>query len=207
MTERATGTGREGRTPSGLPDRPVPQEGPDLGDLLRRSGTGDEAAFAQVYDLTSAKVYGLAVRVLRSPELAAEVVQEVYLMAWQQSARFDPERGTVLAWLCTMAHRRAVDRVRQVQRERDREQQYESGRAEIPADETWQGVEHAMETQEVRAGLGALTPIQREAVSLAYYEGCSHREVAERLEVPLGTAKARIRDGLSSLRTALGVQR
>ncbi|WP_309126532.1 ECF RNA polymerase sigma factor SigK [Kocuria sp.] len=207
MTERGTGTGREGRTPSGLPDRAVPQEGPDLGDLLRRSGAGDEAAFAQVYDLTSAKVYGLAVRVLRSPELAAEVVQEVYLMAWQQSARFDPERGTVLAWLCTMAHRRAVDRVRQVQRERDREQQYESGRAEIPADETWQGVEHAMETQEVRAGLGALTPIQREAVSLAYYEGCSHREVAERLEVPLGTAKARIRDGLSSLRTALGVQR
>jgi RNA polymerase sigma-70 factor (ECF subfamily) len=199
MTEPGTGTGREGR--AALEDEP------DLGALLRRSGTGDEAAFAQVYDLTAARVYGLAVRVTRSPEIAAEVVQEVYLMAWQQSARFDPERGTVLAWLCTLAHRRSVDRVRQVQREREREQQYESGRAEIPADETWQGVEQAMETQEVRAGLDALTPIQREAVSLAYYEGCSHREVAQRLDVPLGTAKTRIRDGLSSLRTALGVGR
>lgn len=178
--------------------------GPDLAALLRRSGTGDETAFAQLYDLTSARVYGLAVRVTRSPDLAAEVVQEVYLMAWQQSARFDPQRGTVLAWLCTLAHRRSVDRVRQVRRERDREQQYESRRAEAPADRTWQGVEQAMETQEVRAGLDALTPIQREAVSLAYYEGCSHREVAERLGVPLGTAKARIRDGLNRLRTALG---
>ncbi|GGG58398.1 RNA polymerase sigma factor SigK [Kocuria dechangensis] len=199
MTEPGTGTGREGRA--------AVDEQPDLGALLRRSGAGDEAAFAQVYDLTAAKVYGLAVRVTRSPEIAAEVVQEVYLMAWQQSARFDPERGTVLAWLCTLAHRRSVDRVRQVQRERDREQQYGSVRAEIPADETWQGVERVMETQEVRAGLDALTPIQREAVSLAYYEGCSHREVAQRLDVPLGTAKARIRDGLSSLRTALGVGR
>jgi RNA polymerase sigma-70 factor (ECF subfamily) len=199
MTEPGTGTGRDGRA--------AVDDEPDLGSLLRRSGAGDEAAFAQVYDLTAAKVYGLAVRVTRSPEIAAEVVQEVYLMAWQQSARFDPERGTVLAWLCTLAHRRSVDRVRQVQREREREQQYESGRAEIPADETWQGVEQAMETQEVRAGLDALTPIQREAVSLAYYEGCSHREVAQRLDVPLGTAKTRIRDGLSSLRTALGVGR
>jgi RNA polymerase sigma-70 factor (ECF subfamily) len=199
MTEPGTDTGRDGRA--------AVDDEPDLGSLLRRSGAGDEAAFAQVYDLTAAKVYGLAVRVTRSPEIAAEVVQEVYLMAWQQSARFDPERGTVLAWLCTLAHRRSVDRVRQVQRERDREQQYGSGRAEIPADETWQGVERVMETQEVRAGLDALTPIQREAVSLAYYEGCSHREVAQRLDVPLGTAKARIRDGLSSLRTALGVGR
>jgi len=207
MTERGTGIGPEEHAPPGAPSRAAVTEGPDLAELLRRSGKGDEAAFAQVYDLTSAKVYGLAVRVARSPELAAEVVQEVYLMAWQQCARFDPQRGTVLAWLCTLAHRRAVDRVRQVQRERDREQQYEIGRAGIPADETWQGVEQAMETQEVRAGLEALTPIQREAVSLAYYEGCSHREVAERLEVPLGTAKARIRDGLSSLRTALGVRR
>lgn len=189
--------------PSGAPGRAAPDGGPDLGLLLRRSGSGDQAAFAQLYDRTAATVYGLAVRVTRSPEIAAEVVQEVYLMAWQQSARFDPERGTVPAWLCTMAHRRSVDRVRQVQRERDREQQYESRRAGIPADETWQKVERAVETQEVRAGLETLTPIQREAVSLVYYEGCSHREVAERLAVPLGTAKARIRDGLRSLRTAL----
>ncbi|MCD1144630.1 ECF RNA polymerase sigma factor SigK [Kocuria sp. LUK] len=215
MTERDSGDGpvpaagavADTAEESARPGAPGGAEAAELARLLRRSGTGDEAAFAALYDRTARTVYGLAVRVTRAPELAAEVVQEVYLMAWQQAARFDPERGTVLAWLCTLAHRRSVDRIRQVQRERDREHHYESRQGRVPADETWQGVEEAMETQEVRAGLAALTPVQREAVSLAYYEGCTHREVAARLEVPLGTAKARIRDGLTSLRTALGVGR
>lgn len=174
--------------------------------MLRRSGAGDEAAFAALYDATSPKVYGMTVRVVRSPEIAAEVLQEAYLMAWQQASRFDPARGSVLGWLCTLAHRRAVDRIRQVARERDREQTYENRRAETPVDETWQEVEQAMDTREVRAGLGALTPLQREAVTLAYYGGCTYQEVAQRLEIPLGTAKARIRDGLIRLRTALGVR-
>jgi RNA polymerase sigma-70 factor, ECF subfamily len=195
-------------------DQPAPagpavsreEAGVDLAELLRRSGNGDEAAFAALYDATSAKVYGVTVRVSRSPEIAAEVIQEVYLMAWQQASRFDPARGTVLGWLCTLAHRRAVDRIRQVARERDREQTYENRRAETPADETWQEVEQALDTREVRAGLEALTPLQREAVSLAYYQGCTYQEVAQRLEIPLGTAKARIRDGLNRLRTALGAR-
>jgi RNA polymerase sigma-70 factor (ECF subfamily) len=178
-----------------------------MAGLLRRSAAGDEAAFAELYDATSSPVYGLVVRLTRSPELAAEVVQEVYLMAWQQSGRFDPERGTVLAWLCTLAHRRAVDRIRQTQRERVRDEQYEARQGQPPADETWSEVEHALETEEVRAGLGGLSSLQREAVCLVYYRGYSHREVAEHLAVPLGTAKARIRDGLNNLRTALGVRR
>lgn len=176
-------------------------------ELLRRSGEGDEQAFAELYDETSRTVYGLVARVTRAPELAAEVVQEVYLMAWQQSARFDPGRGTVLAWLCTMAHRRAVDRIRQSQRERDRDQKYETLRVDTAGDATWHEVERSLESEEVRSGLGLLSPLQREAVSLVYYSGFSHRRVAEHLGVPLGTAKARIRDGLSSLRSALGVQR
>ncbi|MDM7990671.1 sigma-70 family RNA polymerase sigma factor [Arthrobacter sp. zg-Y877] len=180
--------------------------GSGLAALLRRCGEGDEASFAALYDATSSKVYGLAVRVTRSPEIAAEVVQEVYLMAWQQSARFDASRGTVLGWLCTLAHRRAVDRVRQVARERDREQTYEDQRAETPTDQTWQEVEQSMNTHEVRNGLGSLTPLQREAVAMAYYQGYTHQEVAVRLDVPLGTAKARIRDGLKNLRSALGGQ-
>lgn len=145
-------------------------------------------------------------RVTRSPEIAAEVLQEVYLMAWQQAARFDPARGTVTAWLYTLAHRRAVDRVRQVAQERGREQTYESRLPGAPTDETWQEVEQAMDTQEVRAGLAVLTPLQREAVVLAYYKGCTYQEVARRLEIPLGTAKARIRDGLKKLGAALGAQ-
>ncbi|KAD3515061.1 sigma-70 family RNA polymerase sigma factor [Arthrobacter yangruifuii] len=175
-----------------------------LAELVRRSGNGDEAGFAALYDATAAKVYGVALRVVRSPEIAAEVVQEVYLMAWQQSARFDTTRGSVLGWLCTLAHRRAVDRVRQVARERDREQNYEDQRSGTPVDQTWQEVEQGMKTNEVRTGLGALTPLQREAVAMAYYQGFTYQEVAARLEIPLGTAKARIRDGLNRLRSALG---
>ena len=127
-------------------------------------------------------------------------------MAWQQSARFDPARGTVLGWLCTLAHRRAVDRIRQIARERDREQTFENRRMGTPADETWQEVEQTLDTEEVQAGLEALTPLQRQAVSLAYYQGCTYQEVARRLGIPVGTAKARIRDGLHRLRTALGVR-
>lgn len=183
-----------------------PEAHDGLQDLVRRSGQGDQAAFAALYDATSATVYGLAMRVTRSPELAAEVVQETYLMAWQQSDRFDAARGSVPAWLCTVAHRRAVDRIRQAAREREREQTYEQRRAETPADQTWQEVEQTMDTHEVRAGLGQLTPLQREAVALAYYQGFTHQEVARRLDVPLGTAKARIRDGLTRLRSALGGQ-
>ena len=208
------------RPSPGSPDRPATHRhafaggygepggdsGIDLTDLLRRSAHGDENAFAALYDATASKVYGLAVRVTRSSEIAAEVVQEVYLMAWQQSARFDPARGAVTTWLYTLAHRRAVDRVRQVVQERGREETYENRRPGAPADETWQEVEQAMDTRDVRAGLTALTPLQREAVLLAYYGGCTYQEVAQRLDIPLGTAKARIRDGLRKLGAALGAR-
>ncbi|WP_238148028.1 sigma-70 family RNA polymerase sigma factor [Rothia halotolerans] len=197
------------------PDAPDGGDGPSEGsaavgeashaELVRRSATSDEGAFAQLYDATASLVYGVVLRMLRSRDLAAEVVQEVYLMAWQQSARFDPERGSVRAWLCTMAHRRAVDRVRSSQRERDREERYEADRAEPgPGDSTWGQVERTLDEGEVRAGLEHLSRIQREAVCLVYFRGYSHREVAERLDIPLGTAKSRIRDGLVGLRAALG---
>ncbi|UWX97784.1 ECF RNA polymerase sigma factor SigK [Arthrobacter zhaoxinii] len=193
--------------PAAVPAAAPDDRGSELAELVRRCGEGDEAGFAALYDATSSRVYGLAVRVTRSPEIAAEVVQEVYLMAWQQSARFDPARGTVLGWLGTLAHRRAVDRVRQVSRERDREQTYEDQRTTgTPVDQTWQEVEQGMKTHEVRNGLSSLTPLQREAVALAYYQGFTYQEVAVRLDIPLGTAKARIRDGLKKLRSALGGQ-
>lgn len=216
------GPGRE--TPRdplpGSTDWPAPQErapsrarvesgedrGEDLAELLRRSAQGDEAAFAAFYDATASRIYGLTRRVTRSPEIAAEVVQEVYLMAWQQAARFDPSRGSVAAWLSTLAHRRAVDRIRQVVQERGREQVYESRGTGAPMDATWQEVEQDMDTRDVRTGLGALTPLQREAITLAYYNGCTYQEVAQRLDIPLGTAKARIRDGLKRLGATLGAQ-
>ena len=173
---------------------------------MTRSGAGDETAFAELYDATAAAVYGLISRVLRSPDLASEVAQEVYLMAWQQASQFDSSRGSVAGWLCTLAHRRAVDRVRQVTRERTREQTYETRGVGPAVDQTWSEVERGLDEGAVRRGLQALSALQREAVVLAYYGGYTHQDVARRLDVPLGTAKARIRDGLKKLGNALGVR-
>lgn len=189
-------------SPRSSPGNPPTQD--PLGPVLTRSAAGDDRAFAQVYDATAGPVYGLILRVVRSPQLAAEVVQEVYLMAWQQAERFDPDRGTVMSWLCTMAHRRAVDHVRSSQRRREREERYETELTGRPSDETWGEVEQILDTEQIREGLAALSPRQREAVDLVYFRGMSHREVAEHLELPLGTAKARIRDGLRALRAAWG---
>lgn len=169
------------------------------------SARGDETAFAQLYDHTVSVVYGLVLRILRSRELAAETVQEVYLMAWQQADRFDPGRGTTQSWLCTIAHRCAVEKVRAVSRYRSREDRYgaDLGSSE-PHDLTWEDVERTLDRTDVQSGLAELSELQREALILVYFRGMSHRELAEALRIPLGTAKSRIRDGLTNLRTVLG---
>lgn len=198
------GAGEE-LTPPGPTARPNPRTSPDvLPDLLRRTATGDEDAFAGLYDLTSARVYGLVLRVIRAPELAAEVTQEVYVEAWRTCARFDPERGSVQAWLCTMAHRRAVDRIRQVERERTREQRWSRDNVTREVDDTWLATEISLDGRRVRRELGRLTELQRQAVTLAYYGGCTQTEVSRLLDVPLGTVKTRMRDALGRLRDALG---
>lgn len=170
-----------------------------LTGLLRRSARGDEAAFAEVYDATSSRVYGLIVRVVRDPAQAAEVAQECYLQVWQNAARFDSSRGSVLGWILTMAHRRAVDRVRSAQSAGERDQRFalREPREEI---DTGDVVVDRMEAERVRRALGELTPVQRQAIELAYLGGYTHSEVAGLLEIPLGTAKTRLRDGLIRLR-------
>ncbi|WP_232822073.1 ECF RNA polymerase sigma factor SigK [Desertihabitans aurantiacus] len=176
-----------------------------LVELLQRSARGHEAAFAELYDLTSARVHGIAARVLRSPDHAVEVTQEVYVEVWRTAARYDPDRGSVLAWMCTMAHRRAVDRVRSVQSSHQREHDYGVADRGREVDTVWSGVEQHLEEAQVRRGLESLTAIQREALTLAFFGGYTHREVAGLLQLPLGTVKTRIRDGLIGLRDALGV--
>lgn len=170
-----------------------------LAGLLRRSARGDEAAFAEVYDATSSRVYGLIMRVIRDPAQAAEVAQECYLQVWQNAARFDFARGSVTGWILTMAHRRAVDRVRSAQSAGERDQRFarREPRAEI---DTGDVVVERMEAERVRRALGELTAVQREAVELAYLGGYTHTEVAGLLDIPLGTAKTRLRDGLIRLR-------
>lgn len=126
------------------------------------------------------------------------------LEAWRTAVRYDADQGSVRTWIVTLAHRRAVDRVRSVQSQRDRDQRVLDGEHHSPFDVVAEDVEEAMERRRVRQCLGALTDTQRDAVVLAYYGGRSYREVAEQLVAPLPTVKSRIRDGLMRLRDCLG---
>jgi RNA polymerase sigma-70 factor (ECF subfamily) len=175
----------------------------DLAVLLRAVGEGDQEAFARLYDLTAPRVFGLVLRVLRDRAQAEEVTQEVYMQVWRAASDYDPERGSPLAWLLTVAHRRAVDRVRSAQSQSKREVVYESRATQRPVDTTSETVHERLEAGRVRVAVDALSPAQRTAIELAYFGGLTHREVAEQLGVPLGTAKTRIRDGLGRLRRQL----
>lgn len=176
-----------------------------LTTLLPEVAKGDEAAFAEVYDLTAARVHGLVMRVLRNPAQSEEVTQEIYLEVWRGASRYDPGRGSPFAWLMTMAHRRAVDRVRSSQAATTRDEAWEARTREVHFDTTAEAATTRLDAQRVRTALAELTDTQREAVSLAYLGGYTHREVASLLDLPLGTAKTRIRDGLIRLRDQMGV--
>ena len=178
---------------------------PDLVDLLRQCGRGDEAAFARLYDATAPRVLGLAVRVVRDRAQAEEVTQEAFLEIWRTSGRYDPDRGSPLAWLLTITHRKAVDRVRAAEAATRRDVTYQQRNQPVEHDSTAEAAHASIEAHRVRGALAHLTEVQREAVSLAYLGGYTHTEVATMLDLPLGTAKTRIRDGLIRLRDALGV--
>jgi len=177
-----------------------------LVDLMTRSARGHEDAFAELYDLTSSRIYAIVLRVLRSPDHAAEVTQEIYVEVWRQSSRYASTKGSVLAWMTTMAHRRAVDRVRSVSSDTARDEKYAFATADREVDHVWEGVEQRLDVDRVRKGMASLTPIQREALTLAYFGGYTQSQVAQLLKLPLGTVKTRIRDGLIGLRDALGVE-
>ncbi|WP_265522935.1 ECF RNA polymerase sigma factor SigK [Oerskovia flava] len=188
---------------------PVRTSEPDALDAaLRACADGDPDAFAPVYDALSPAAYGTAVAVLRDPDHAAEVTQEVMIEVWQTAARFDPARGSARTWVVTLARRRAVDRVRAEQARRNRDQRDADRQAgERERDVVVEEVEQAFETAAVRNCLGSLTPTQRDAVLRAYYGGLTYREVAAELGAGLPTVKTRIRDGLIRLRDCLGVNR
>ena len=176
-----------------------------LSDLLRRASHGDEAAFAEFYDATSARAYGLALRVVRNPAHAEEVTQEAFLDAWKSSTRFDPARGSAAGWLLTIVHRKAVDRVRSVEASTTRDEAWQRESRPIDHDQTSEAAQSSLEAARVRGAVATLTDVQREAVELTYFGGYTHTEVATMLDVPLGTAKTRIRDGLIRLRDLMGV--
>lgn len=177
-----------------------------LDRLLHAVARGDEEAFALLYDAIAPRILGVTRRVLRDPAQAEEVAQEVLLEVWRTAARFDTERGSVLSWTLTIAHRRAVDRVRSEQAAGDREERAAHRDLGTPHDEVAEAVELKLEHEQVRRCMSGLTALQHEAISLAYWKGYTYREVAELLGAPLGTVKARMRDGLVKLRDCLGVE-
>jgi RNA polymerase sigma-70 factor (ECF subfamily) len=189
--------------PAGL----APIEGAldDLSALLARASRGDEQAFADLYDRSCTRVFGLVRRVVRDPAQAEEVTQEVYLAVWRESARYDAARGTALGWILTIAHRRAVDRVRAAESARERDSRFATLDDGPAFDVVEEAVAASLDSARVRRALSMLTDLQREAITLAYYGGYTYKEVSELLDVPLGTIKTRMRDGLIRLRDTLGV--
>jgi RNA polymerase sigma-70 factor, ECF subfamily len=177
---------------------------PGLAALLAHVARGDPRAFDAVYQQTAGQVLGIVRRVVRDPAQSEEVMQEVLLEVWRCAARFNPEIGSATAWVMTLAHRRAVDRVRSEQKSAERELRVVS--AEIAYDEVTEAVQANLDRERVRRCLAALTELQRESVTLAYYGGYTYREVAELLGIAVGTVKTRMRDGLIRLRDCLGVE-
>ena len=198
--------GPGGQTHPGHGEEPVGRDlhAAYLVDLMARSARGDHGAFAELYDLTASRIHGVVLRVLRSPEHAEEVTQEVYVEVWQQSARYTSAKGSVFAWMATMAHRRAVDRVRSVSSEVTRDNKYAYESIDPEVDRVWDRVAQRHDVERVREALYLLTPIQRQALTLAYFNGLTQSQIADDLALPLGTVKTRIRDALRRLGEILG---
>ncbi|SIT69727.1 ECF RNA polymerase sigma factor SigK [Microbacterium sp. RU33B] len=176
-----------------------------VAELLVATASGDQAAFARLYDMLSSRVFGLILRVLVDRAQSEEVLQEVFLEVWQSAGRFAPNRGQGRSWILTMAHRRAVDRVRSSQASTDRDVRAGFRDLDVAYDGVAEQVEMKIEGRRIARLLAVLPDAQREALTLAYYGGYSQSEIAALVGAPLGTIKTRMRDGLSRLRTEMGV--
>ena len=174
-------------------------------ELLGRVARGDQSAFGELYDQIAPRVLGLVKRLLVDHAQSEEVTQEIFLEIWQSASRYEPTRGGASTWILTMAHRRAVDRIRSSQAGRDRDTKIGIRDLAVAYDHVAETVEVRIEHERVEKAMTRLTQLQRQAVSLAYYGGFSHSEVADMLHIPLGTVKTRLRDGLIRLRDELGV--
>ncbi|MBA0045034.1 sigma-70 family RNA polymerase sigma factor [Mycobacteroides sp. LB1] len=176
----------------------------DLDALLRSVADGDTGAFGALYDRTRAQVFGLVVRVLRDPGYSEETTQEIYLQIWRSAQSYDPTAGSPLAWIMTLAHRRAVDRVRSEQSAAERESRYGAANIERASDQVAESVILDDEQRQVTECLQTLTDNQRQCLHLAYYEGLTYNQVSQRLTANLATIKSRMRDAIKALRRCLG---
>ncbi|NMN95429.1 ECF RNA polymerase sigma factor SigK [Antrihabitans stalactiti] len=182
------------------PTKLCADESETLSELIAGVAAGDEAPFVRLYDATAGRVYGMAVRVVRDQGHAEDITQEVFAEVWNKARQFDPARGTALGWLLTLAHRRAIDRVRSEQSRRDRENQCLTMEVRRSYDDPVSDSVIAKDSGErVQANLDDLTHLQRQALQLAYYNGLTYRETAGVLGVSLSTVKQRIRGAMARL--------
>ena len=176
-----------------------------LVELLQRVALQDHASFKQLYDLTSAHLYGVAMRFVRKRELADEILQDAFINVWQQAGGYSATLSTPMTWLISIVRNKSLDRLRKGKLE------FDCASADDPAQDPGheEAADHAdphelyaaaTETLELNRCLSLLEPAQRQSLALAYYNGLSHSEVAEHLQVPLGTAKAWLRRGLERLK-------
>ncbi len=185
-----------------------PQQGASTIDpnLMARVVKGDQQAFSQLYDQSCVLLYSMAVRILRDHEQAADLLQDVYLEVWRKVARYDPGRGTPIAWLITLTRSRAIDRLRARTSRIPLGDSLDTSSVRQAAD-SGPGPLDTQADQELRKLVGdalhALPPAQQQAIELAYFEGLTHMEIAARLNQPLGTVKTRIKLGMAKLRETL----
>jgi RNA polymerase sigma-70 factor (ECF subfamily) len=176
-------------------------------ELVRRIGAGDQGALSALYDGSSRLVYAVALRILNEPADAEEVTLDVYTQVWRSATTFDPDRGSVTAWLVALARSRAIDRVRSSS-SRDRYEELVADFPETAASGDDPEANASLRQQQgfVLTALRQLSADQRTAIHLAYFSGLSHNDISARLGVPLGTIKTRIRQGMIKLREYLSAQ-
>ena len=177
------------------------------GDLVARVADGSETAFAELCATVAAPIAGVAQRVLRDAAMAEDVSQEVLVELWRTAPRYRPERGSVLTWACTIAHRRAVDEVRRTTARRHREHRFGASHTERDIDTVHETASAHWETDQVRRYLRSLTHLQRQSIELVFYRGHTYAEVAQSLNTSVNTVKTRIRDGLLRLHTLLTTEK
>jgi RNA polymerase sigma-70 factor, ECF subfamily len=181
------------------------EAGPSDEALLERlAGGADERALSDLYDRYQAQMYGLAMRITRDPALAQDAVQEAFVGVWRNAARYAADRSTVRTWILSIAHHRAIDIVRR-RRPTSALPETDAGPAEpaLTAPDVWPEVARTLDRDTVAAALAGLPDAQRDAIQMAYFEGLTQVEIAERTSTPLGTVKSRVRLGLLALRREL----
>lgn len=178
---------------------PVPSR---LLDLVRRTAGGDRTAFATLYDETSAKLFGVALRILKQRDLAEDVVQESFVVAWERARDFDPVRGSVMSWLVTIVRHRAIDLIRRRGSRADTRSDGDEALAFLAAGEA-DRADRGADLGALQRCLDALEPQPRKVVMMSYAYGYTHEELAARLAVPMGTIKSWIRRSLERLHACL----